>query len=60
MTVIWYQARLQGQDMHAFTRAQIKQYEGRWQSDSTINSKSSGVHDEHQSKRSKYEPRSSS
>jgi CDP-glucose 4,6-dehydratase len=44
MTAVWYQARLQGQDMSAFTGAQIKQYEERSQSGLTVNSKSSGVH----------------
>jgi CDP-glucose 4,6-dehydratase len=44
MTAVWYQARLQGQDMSAFTGAQIKQYEERSQSGVTVNSKSGGVH----------------
>jgi CDP-glucose 4,6-dehydratase len=44
LTVIWYQKRLQDEDMYAFTRAQIEQYEGRWLSDSTTNPKSSGVY----------------
>jgi CDP-glucose 4,6-dehydratase len=44
LTVIWYQKRLQNEDMHAFTRAQIEQYDARLQSGKKINSKSVGVH----------------
>jgi hypothetical protein len=29
MTAAWYRARLQGNDMHAFTLGQIQQYEQR-------------------------------
>jgi len=45
MTVVWYQARQQGQDMREFTTAQITQYQDYWESDTKINSKSSGVHE---------------
>jgi hypothetical protein len=43
MTAVWYQERLRGQDMRAFTLAQIEQYEQRAQSGKNINSKDSGV-----------------
>jgi len=29
MTVAWYRARMQGDDMHAFSMAQIEEYEHR-------------------------------
>ena len=44
MTVSWYRARLEGQDMSVFTGNQIKDYGERRQSDLQVNSKNSGVH----------------
>lgn len=44
MTVAWYQAKLQGRDMHEFTSAQIEGYEKRRHSDTKISTKTSGVH----------------
>jgi CDP-glucose 4,6-dehydratase len=44
MTVSWYKAKLQGQDMHVFTNDQIRNYNERSQSNTKIKQKSSGVH----------------
>jgi CDP-glucose 4,6-dehydratase len=44
MTSSWYQARLQGQDMHDFTKSQIKNYDERLQLNTSIQTQSSGVH----------------
>jgi CDP-glucose 4,6-dehydratase len=44
MTSAWYMARLQGQDMHEFTNAQIRDYAERWQSSTTVKSNNNGVH----------------
>jgi CDP-glucose 4,6-dehydratase len=43
MTAVWYQERLRGQDMRAFTLAQIEQYEQRAQSGENIKLENSGV-----------------
>ena len=44
MTVSWYKAKLQGQDMHVFNNDQIRNYNERSQSNTKIKQKSSGVH----------------
>ena len=44
MTVAWYRAKLQGQDMHVFTSAQIEKYEKTRQTDTRVKAKRSGVH----------------
>lgn len=44
MTVTWYQAKLQGQDMNVFTNAQIESYRKSRESDDKIETTSNGVH----------------
>jgi CDP-glucose 4,6-dehydratase len=42
MTVAWYQANMRGQDMRAFTHAQISDYEAKVQSRMSV--RAGGVH----------------
>jgi len=44
MTSSWYQARLQGQDMQAFTKSQIRSYDECLQVSTSIRTEKSGVH----------------
>lgn len=44
LTSAWYQARLQEQDMRAFTIGQIRDYDDRLRLNTSIKTKSSGVH----------------
>ncbi len=44
MTSSWYQARLRGQDMQAFTRSQIRSYDECLQLNASTQTENSGVH----------------
>lgn len=44
VTSAWYRARLQGQDMHVFTKGQIRNYDDRLRLNASVKTKNSGAY----------------